>query len=66
MRMPDPSLQTVGITSKMIIDATQQFPGEGGPESWPPVSRVLLEESCPELFDEVERKWPDYLKGWTQ
>ncbi len=66
MCMPDPSLQTVGITSKMIIDATQQFPGEGGPEAWPPVSRVLLEEQCPDLFDEVEDKWPEYLKGWAQ
>lgn len=66
MRMPDPSMQTSGITSKMIIDATQQLPGEGGPDIWPPVSRVLLEEKCPDLLDEIDRKWPDYLAGWMK
>jgi len=66
MRMPDPSMQTTGITSKMIIDATQQLPGEGGPEIWPPVTRVLLEEKCPDLLEDIDRKWPDYLAGWMK
>jgi len=62
--MPDPSLPKRGMTSKIVIDATRQFPEEGGPESWPPVSRELLEEGAPNLFNEVDENWDDYLKNW--
>ncbi|TDI66295.1 MAG: UbiD family decarboxylase [Alphaproteobacteria bacterium] len=63
-RLPDPSLPTKGLTSKMIIDTTQQFPEEGGPESWAPVSRALLQEQSPQTFDMVDKKWSEYLQNW--
>ncbi len=59
----DPSTKQEGLTSKIIIDATRQLPSEGGPESWPPVSRSLLEEGAPEVFDLVDSKWDEYFAG---
>ena len=43
----DPSAPQRWLTSKMVIDATRQWPNEGGPENWPKVSRVLLDEREP-------------------
>jgi UbiD family decarboxylase len=59
----DPSAPTRWVTSKMIIDATRQLPGEGGPEKWPAISRLVLEERSPETFDLVARRWPEYWKN---
>ncbi|MBI5376586.1 MAG: UbiD family decarboxylase [Candidatus Schekmanbacteria bacterium] len=60
----DPSMKQRGISSKIVIDATRQLPLEGGPSSWPPVSRVLLEEKAPESFSLVDGKWQEYWKNW--
>ena len=60
----DPSTKQEGLTSKIIIDATRQLPSEGGPESWPPVSRSLLKEGAPDALKLVEDKWDEYLKDW--
>jgi len=62
----DPSMQKRGITSKIIIDATKQLPIEGGPENWPPVSRVILEDKAPESFKNVDEKWDEYWKNWDK
>jgi UbiD family decarboxylase len=64
MMMPDPSRPKWGLSSKMVIDATKQLPGEGGPKSWAPLNRDLLEQGAPGVFDVVDRKWPDYVKNW--
>jgi len=60
----DPSAPTRWLTSKIVIDATRQLPGEGGPDNWPEVSRVLLEQHSPEIFKLVDERWQDYLQGW--
>ena len=62
----DPSSPEMFVTSKIVIDATQQLPAEGGPPSWQPVSRVLLEENAPESFGLVEKKWDEYWKDWKK
>ncbi len=59
----DPSAPTRWMTSKMIIDATRQLPTEGGPEKWPAISRVILEERSPETFDLVRRRWAEYWQN---
>ncbi len=64
MMMPDPSRPAWGLSSKMVIDATRQLPGEGGPKSWAPLSRDLLERGAPGIFDVVDRRWDEYLGGW--
>jgi UbiD family decarboxylase len=63
-RLPDPSLAKRGVTSKIIIDATQQLPEEGGPPSWPPVTRNLLQEQSPATFGMVDKKWSEYFLDW--
>jgi UbiD family decarboxylase len=62
--LPDPSQPKRGLTSRIIIDATKQFPEEGGPETWPPENRALLEKNAPRSFDLVDKRWPEYLEGW--
>lgn len=62
----DPSMPQRLMTSKIVIDATRQLPQEGGPKSWAPVSRVLLEEKAPESFKLVEEKWSEYWKNWKK
>ena len=62
----DPSTRQQGLTSKIIIDATRQLPAEGGPSSYPPMSRQLLEERQPDVFDYVDERWPSYWKEFRQ
>jgi 4-hydroxy-3-polyprenylbenzoate decarboxylase len=64
MMMPDPSRPRWGLSSKMVIDATRQLPGEGGPKSWAPLNRQLLTDGAPGAFDLVDSRWEDYLKGY--
>jgi UbiD family decarboxylase len=62
----DPSAPTRWVTSKMIIDATRQLPTEGGPDKWPAVSRVLLEELSPDTMTLVDQRWDEYWQGWRR
>ena len=62
MMMPDPSTPKRGLSSKIVIDATRQLPEEGGPASWPPLSREQLEKECPEAFALVDGKWDSYWR----
>lgn len=64
MMMPDPSRPAWGLSSKMVIDATRQLPGEGGPKSWAPLNRELLVQGAPEAFNLVDSRWNDYMKNW--
>ena len=63
MHMPDPSRLVRGLSSKMVIDATRQLPGEGGPASWAPTNHELLLKLAPGVFDLVDERWPEYMKG---
>lgn len=60
----DPSAPTRWVTSKMVIDATRQLAAEGGPEKWPAVSKLLLEQHSPGTQELVSRRWPEYWKNW--
>jgi 3-polyprenyl-4-hydroxybenzoate decarboxylase len=60
----DPSAPKRGRTSKIAIDATRRWPGEGGPESFPPLNRTLLEEGAPEAFAIAESKWGAMIRAW--
>lgn len=60
----DPSAPTRWVTSKMVIDATRQLPAEGGPEKWPAVSRVLLDELSPGTQALVDGRWGEYWQDW--
>jgi 3-polyprenyl-4-hydroxybenzoate decarboxylase len=53
----EPSSPSYARTSKIVIDATRQWPEEGGPEKFPAYSRDVLAKFDPEVFDKVDAKW---------
>jgi 4-hydroxy-3-polyprenylbenzoate decarboxylase len=65
MFMPDPSRPKRDLSSKIGIDVTRQLESEGGPKSWARLNRDLLVEGVPDLFDRIDAKWDEYLKGWN-
>lgn len=51
-------------SSKLVIDATRQWPEEGGPQNYPELNRTLLEEMAPDAFDIAMDNWGDVIEGW--
>jgi 3-polyprenyl-4-hydroxybenzoate decarboxylase len=61
----EPSSPVRERTSKIVIDATRQWPAEGGPEQFPQYSRQVLEEHAPELFASIDAKWGKRINAAT-
>lgn len=61
---PSSSEEDRYASSKLIIDATRQWPEEGGPQSYPELNRALLEEQAPEAFEQTLAKWGDEINSW--
>jgi 4-hydroxy-3-polyprenylbenzoate decarboxylase len=57
----EPSAPSYARTSKIVIDATRQWPEEGGPKRYPDYSRDVLSRFDPELFERVDAKWADLV-----
>ena len=53
----DPSLSKRPMTSKIVIDATRQWPEEGGPKTYQALNRTELQRLAPESFARVEARW---------
>jgi 4-hydroxy-3-polyprenylbenzoate decarboxylase len=51
-------------SSKLVIDATRQWPEEGGPEKYPELNRTLLEQMAPDAFDTAMANWGEVINGW--
>lgn len=51
-------------SSKLVIDATRQWPEEGGPQDYPELNRTLLEEMAPDAFDIAMDNWGNVIEGW--
>ena len=60
----DPSTTKVGKGSKIAIDATRQWPEEGGPATFPPLSETLFKEGAPDAYASVDRKFGKQLRDW--
>ena len=58
----DPSSIERGKSGKLVIDATRQWPEEGGPASYPSMNRTLLEEQAPQSFELVSEQYNKYIK----
>ncbi|MBU3672367.1 MAG: hypothetical protein FGM43_07425 [Sinobacteraceae bacterium] len=58
----DPSLTKRPMTSKVVIDATRQWPQEGGPAEYQALNRTELERLAPEAFKRIDSRW-DALLG---
>lgn len=59
----EPSSPQREQTSKIVIDATRQWPEEGGPEKFPDYSRAVLENHAPEIFSEIDAKWGNKINS---
>jgi 4-hydroxy-3-polyprenylbenzoate decarboxylase len=53
----DPSLVKRPMTSKIVIDATRQWPEEGGPKNYQALNRAELGRLAPESFKLVDARW---------
>ena len=62
----DPSSPDRPNSSKIIIDATRQWPEEGGPEVYPELNRTLLTKLAPQSWERVDAKWADMLEDWEK
>ncbi|MBM4195569.1 MAG: UbiD family decarboxylase [Gammaproteobacteria bacterium] len=63
----EPSSPDGKTTSKIAIDATMQWPEEGGPAEFPALNRNLFDRSAAsDVYAKVLAKWPDQLtrKPW--
>jgi 4-hydroxy-3-polyprenylbenzoate decarboxylase len=60
----DPSSPNRPKSSKIVIDATKQWPEEGGPKVYPERNRDLLQKLAPGAMALVDSRWTDYLENW--
>ncbi len=60
----DPSTAKTGSGSKIAIDATRQWPEEGGPDKFPELNRTLLENGAPDAFASVDNKFAELIQDW--
>jgi 4-hydroxy-3-polyprenylbenzoate decarboxylase len=58
----DPASPDRKTTSKIIIDATRQWPEEGGPAVYQQLNRTVFEAAEPDAIKRVLAKWPAQLK----
>ncbi len=62
----DPSAPKEWKSSKIVIDATKQWPEEGGPANYAELNRVLLEQGAPDAFTDVDTDFADLLHAWER
>ena len=62
----DPSAPKEWKSSKIVIDATKQWPEEGGPADYAELNRVLLEQGAPEAFTDVDTDFGELLSAWER
>ncbi|MEQ1800838.1 MAG: UbiD family decarboxylase domain-containing protein [Gammaproteobacteria bacterium] len=62
----DPSLRKRPLSSNIVIDATKQWPEEGGPSIYPERNRDLLTRLAPDSWQLVDGNWDRYLKYWKR
>ena len=60
----DPSQVVYEETSKIVIDATRQWPEEGGREEFPLSNREHLTAGAPDVWDIVDKKYGQLIKDW--
>jgi len=57
----DPAAPDRKTTSKIIIDATRQWPEEGGPPFYQELNRTVFERAAPDAIARVTAQWPGQL-----
>jgi UbiD family decarboxylase len=64
--MTDPSQVKYARTSKIVIDATRQLPGEGGKANFAKTNRELLKAGAPDAFTRVKQAFAEALENWKR
>jgi 4-hydroxy-3-polyprenylbenzoate decarboxylase len=64
--MTDPSQVEYQKTSKIVIDATMQLPGEGGQDTFPLRNREHLEQGEPDIWEIVDTKFGEAIRNWKE
>jgi len=64
--MTDPSQVEYQKTSKIVIDATMQLPGEGGQDEFPLRNREYLSRGAPDVWEIVDEKFGEQLRNWQE
>jgi 4-hydroxy-3-polyprenylbenzoate decarboxylase len=64
--MTDPSQVEYRKTSKIVIDATMQWPEEGGQDEFPLRNRTHLEQGEPDIWEIVDEKFGEQLRNWKE
>ena len=64
--LTDPSQLVEGETSKIVIDATRQWPEEGGRDQFPDTNRALLQQGAPNVFEEVDALYGQTLVDYRR
>jgi UbiD family decarboxylase len=62
----EPSSPKREHTSKIVIDATRQWPEEGGPDKFPEYSRQILEREAPDIFARIDDKWGEAITRYQR
>ena len=62
----DPSQVTYRQTSKIVIDATMQWPEEGGHDEFPLRNREHLTRGAPDVWEIVDEKFGQFLKDYKE
>lgn len=64
--MTDPSQVKYARTSKIVIDATRQLPGEGGKANFAKTNRELLKAGAPDAFTRAQQAFGKALENWKR
>jgi 3-polyprenyl-4-hydroxybenzoate decarboxylase len=64
--MTDPSQVVYQQTSKIVIDATMQWPEEGGQDEFPLRNREHLTRGAPDVWEIVDEKFGPVLMDWRE
>lgn len=62
----DPSAPVYGRSSKIVVDATRQWPEEGGPQVYAKRNRELLDRGAPDAMAEARAAFADTLMDWQR
>jgi UbiD family decarboxylase len=60
----DPSATARGEGSRIVVDATRQWPEEGGPDNYSIMNRSCLTDAYPDIFKEIDKNWSHLIDGW--
>jgi 3-polyprenyl-4-hydroxybenzoate decarboxylase len=64
--MTDPSQVEYQKTSKIVIDATMQWPEEGGQDEFPLRNREHLTRGVPDIWEIVDEKFAQTLRDYKE